>query len=204
MGKIWGKTTVGEGTFVADSVILGHPGKAEGRLLTERRLEEVEGATIGANCVLRDFGIIYSRCALGDRVQTGHHYLVREDTTIGSGSLVGSGVIVEDNCRIGEGVSMQSGVYVPTHTIIEDGAFLGPNCTLTNDKFMGLNDDPLTGPVIGKGARLGANSTVLPGVKVGAGAVIGSGTVVVCDVEPGMVVVGVPGKVIKSVEELEL
>jgi len=46
---------------------------------------------------------------------------------------------------------------------------------------------------------IGANVTILPGITIGKMSVIGAGTVVNKNVEPGSVVVGVPGKVIKTI-----
>jgi acetyltransferase-like isoleucine patch superfamily enzyme len=136
---------------------------------------------------------------LGDNVQTGHHYLVREKTVIGSGTLIGSNVIIENECKIGNEVSIQSGVYIPTYCVIENNVFLGPNAVLTNDKYIGYKDPRnrgLEGVIIEEKASIGANSTILPGIRVGHHAVVGSGAVVTKDVEPNTVVAGVPAKVL--------
>ena len=200
----FGKTIVGEGTIVGDQVFLGYPSRAEmGDAKTfspdEPALKNIEGSRIGKECVLRDFGVIYSRSVLGDNVQTGHNYLVREETTVGTGTLIGSNVIIENNCEIGNKVSIQSGVYIPTYCIIKDNAFLGPNAVLTNDKYIGHNDPRkrgLEGVVIEACASIGANATILPKITIGENSVVGSGAVVTKDVPPDSVVAGVPAKVI--------
>lgn len=46
---------------------------------------------------------------------------------------------------------------------------------------------------------VGANATILPGVHIGKMSVIGAGCVVTRNVEPGSVIAGVPGKVIRNV-----
>jgi len=46
---------------------------------------------------------------------------------------------------------------------------------------------------------VGANATILPGVHIGRMSVVAAGCVVTKDVEPGSVVAGVPGKVIRKV-----
>lgn len=199
MGTIYGKSRIGENCYIAANVIIGHPAKDEKHLLLGGREEEVDGAVIGDGCILRDHGIIYSRARLGDRCQTGHHYLVREDTTIGEGSLVGTGVTIDDRCIIGRKVSIQTGVYIPTATVIEDRVFLGPRAVLTNDRYMGRTADWLEPVTIRKGARLGANCVVLPGVVIGEDAVIGSGAVVTRDVPDHAVMVGNPARRIADV-----
>jgi len=199
MATIYGKSRIGKGTYIASTVIIGHPGKSERHLLIEGRLELVAGAIIGEDCVIRDYGVIYSGARLGDRCQTGHNFVVREDTHIGNGTLVGSGVIIEDDCSIGSDVSIQSSVYIPTGSVIEDNVFLGPRSVLTNDRYMGRTEKWLEPVTVRRGARIGANSVILPGVTVGRDTVVGSGAVVTRDVDDYSVVVGNPARKVKSV-----
>ena len=200
-GRILGDTKLGEGTFVAETAIIGHPGKHDKELLISGRENETNGSVLGENCVIRDYTIIYTDTKIGNRVQTGHHVLIREETEIGDNTIIGSGTIIEDNCKIGDRVSIQSGVYIPTNSIIEDDVFLGPRTCLTNDKYMGRGEINLIGAHIEKFARVGANSTILPGVRVGADSTIGSGAVVIKDVKPFDIVAGVPARKIGEVPQ---
>ena len=201
MPEIHGGSKIGKGTYIGENVIIGYPGRDEVELLKEGKLELVEGAIIGKNCILRDYGIIYSKATIGDNVRTGHHYLVRENSTVGSNTLIGTGVIIEDECKIGKNVSIQSKVYIPTYCVIEDDVFLGPNAVLTNDKRMGRGDWKLQGVTIRRGARIGANTTILPGLEVGRDAVVGGGSVVTRNVPEYTVVVGTPARKLKIVPE---
>ncbi|WP_455392241.1 DapH/DapD/GlmU-related protein [[Eubacterium] cellulosolvens] len=200
----YGKSKIGSGTIIADNVIIGYPSRVELSQVGSfdpAKLQDIDGAVIGANCILRDFGVIYSKTTIGDNVQTGHSYLVREETTIGSGTLIGSNVIIENKCKLGNNVSIQSGVYIPTHCEIGDDVFLGPNAVLTNDKYIGYKDTRkrgLEGVIIEEKAAIGANSTILPGIRIGRNVVVGSGAVVTKDVEAGAVVAGVPARVIEK------
>ena len=209
MYSIYGKSKIGAGTIIGESVLVGYPSRDELKITGSFEIEDlkdIEGTTIGENCVLRAFGIIYSKTALGDKVQTGHHYLVREESEIGSGSLIGSNVIIENKCKIGKNVSIQSGVYIPTFSVIEDDVFLGPNSVLTNDKYIGYKDPRkrgLEGVTIETKCSIGANSTLLPGIRIGHHSVIGSGAVVTKDVPPGSVVAGVPGRIIDKAQIIE-
>jgi len=45
---------------------------------------------------------------------------------------------------------------------------------------------------------VGSNCVILPGVRVGTGAVLGAGAVVTKDVPPGVIMGGVPAKVLKT------
>jgi acetyltransferase-like isoleucine patch superfamily enzyme len=196
---IYGKSVIGKNTYIAENAVIGHPGKDEKELLLARRFDEVAGAHIGNNCIIRDYAVIYSNAKLGDHVQTGHHILVREYTTIGEHTLVGSGTIIDDRCKIGSHVSIQSMVYIPTNTTIEDNVFVGPRVCLTNDKYMGRGNINLIGPHIKQFARIGGNATILPGVTIGEDAVVAAGAVVTKDVPQYAVVAGVPARVIGEV-----
>ncbi|HVL86690.1 MAG TPA: acyltransferase [Candidatus Thermoplasmatota archaeon] len=195
----YGGTVVGEGTILGEGVVLGAAGKPEIEHLRSGSMDKVRGARIGRHCILRSHTVVYSGATLADRVQTGHYVLVREDTTIGESTLVGTRSIVEDRCAIGARVSLQSMVYVPTFSVIEDDAFVGPNAVLTNDKQMGRGAFKLEGVTIRRAARVGANATLLPGVVIGENAVVGAGAVVTRDVPANAVVAGVPARRIGEV-----
>lgn len=201
MKQIYGNSVIGKTSYIGDNVIIGYPGKAEKEYLLNREFDKLAGAIIGEHCVIRANGIIYSNAKLGDRVQTGHHFLVREYSTVGNNSLVGTQVTIDDHCTIGNHVSIQTGVYIPTNTVIEDNVFLGPRCCLTNDKYMGRGEVKLLGCHIKRGTRIGANATILPGIVVGEDAVIGSGAVVTKDVPPCTVMVGNPAKSLGEVPQ---
>jgi acetyltransferase-like isoleucine patch superfamily enzyme len=89
---------------------------------------------------------------------------------------------------------MQSCVYIPTGTLIEDYVFMGPSCTLTNDRYPLRIAGDLQPARILRGATLGANSTILPGITVGEGAMVAAGAVVTKDVPDWHMAVGVPAE----------
>ena len=51
---------------------------------------------------------------------------------------------------------------------------------------------------VGEGTQIGAGATVIQGIKIGKWCMIGAGAVIIEDVPDYSVVVGVPGKVIKT------
>jgi acetyltransferase-like isoleucine patch superfamily enzyme len=59
------------------------------------------------------------------------------------------------------------------------------------------------GATVKRAAVIGAGALVMPGVTVGERAVVASGAVVTGDVPPEVLVVGVPARVIKRLDELE-
>ena len=55
--------------------------------------------------------------------------------------------------------------------------------------------------VIGNNVWIGSHATVTPGVTIGDGAIVAAGAVVTKDVPTGVVVGGVPAKIIKEIVE---
>jgi acetyltransferase-like isoleucine patch superfamily enzyme len=91
---------------------------------------------------------------------------------------------------------MHSGCFVPEHSVLEEGAWLGPGVILTNARYPNRPDtkEHLEGVTIGTGAVLGAGVVVLPGRVVGEGALVGAGAVVTRDIDRGRTVVGNPAR----------
>lgn len=91
---------------------------------------------------------------------------------------------------------------------------LGANVHITTDvKFVThdggtllfrrfVPDLEITKPiVVGDNVYIGANTIILPGVTIGSNVVVGAGSVVSKDVPDGVVVAGVPARVIKTSAE---
>lgn len=159
---------------------------------------------LGRDCHLRTGTIIYTGTTIGDHFQTGHNVIIREEVTIGDKVSVWAGTVIDYQVRIGNNVRIHCNGYVTQWTIIEDEVFIGPGLVTSNDVYP-LQEDAvpyMEGPTVKRGAKVGVNVTLLPRVVVGEGALIGAGCVVTKNVEPGMVVVGNPGRVINTVDKL--
>jgi acetyltransferase-like isoleucine patch superfamily enzyme len=78
--------------------------------------------------------------------------------------------------------------------------------TTTNDNFMGRHerDFKLSGATLRRACRVGAGSILLPGIEVGEEAFVAAGALVTRDVEPRTLVMGVPAKAVRQVEDAEL
>lgn len=166
---------------------------------------QVQGALIlGDGAHLRSGTVLYRGSSIGARLNTGHHVVVREECTIGDDVAIWSNSIIDYGCRIGDRVKIHSNCYVAQFTVIDDDAFLAPGVSIANDLYPG---DPtsaslMRGPHIGRGAQIGVNATLLPYIIIGEGSIVGSGSVVTSDVPPGVVVAGVPARVLRTTDEL--
>ncbi|WP_412538947.1 acyltransferase [Longispora sp. K20-0274] len=149
---------------------------------------------LGAHARLRSGTVLYDGTRIGDRFETGHNVVVREDCVLGADVSVWSNAVIDYGCRLGDGVKVHANCYVAQFTELGDGAFLAPGVTIANDLYPGQESSArlMSGPWIGAGAQIGVNATILPYVRVGEGSLVGAGAVVSRDVEPGMVVYGNP------------
>ena len=101
--------------------------------------------------------------------------IIGENTRFAHNAL---GVVVHDKCIIGHDTVIQANVVIGG----KDGksAHIGNYC------------------------YIGAGAVILGGVTIGDDAIIGANAVVTKDVEPGVVMVGVPARVLKKVEKEEI
>jgi acetyltransferase-like isoleucine patch superfamily enzyme len=144
---------------------------------------------IGKNTIIREPVNLY-KCKIGDNCKIGGFVYIEEGVKIG------------DNCKI------KPFVFIPTGVIIENGVFIGPGVTFTNDKYprainpdgslKGDEDWQLVETLIKKGASIGAGATIMCGITIGEYAVIGAGAVVTKDVPARYVVAENPAKITKE------
>ncbi len=150
--------------------------------------------------------IVYAGSRIAADAIIGDHAQVRERSTIGRGSVVGRGSTVDFGCRVGDRVLIQTGVYVTGGSVIEDDVFVGPGVVTTNDHTMGRHapGGELAGPVLRRACRVGGGAVLVPGIEIGEEAFVAAGAVVTADVAPREVVMGVPARVIRQVQDADL
>ena len=154
-------------------------------------------AELGARTRLRGRPkvVTHGSIEIGDRVQlvstVARLELVAEAGAmlrIGSRSLVnfGTSIVAFDRVTIGE------------------RCLIGPHCMIMDTGFHHVEPDrrlerPTPRPIsIGENVWLGARVVVLPGVTIGDDAAIGVGSIVTDDIPSGVVAVGVPARVVRS------
>jgi acetyltransferase-like isoleucine patch superfamily enzyme len=116
------------------------------------------------------------------------------------------GVTVGDNCRIltsnfgsepflitiGNNVTVSSGTRFITH----DGSFW----LMKDDRGRRYQYAPI---VIGNNVMIGGNSIILPGVRIDDRVIIGAGSVVTKSIPSGVIVAGVPARIIGNYSDFE-
>ena len=183
---------LGQDPDIGEGVILGH---RSGRAIVPA------GTVIGDFAIIRSHSVIYCNVAIGDRLETGHNVVIREENTIGERFCIWNNSTVDYGCEIGDNVRIHNNVYVAQHTTIEDDVFLAPGVMIANDPHP-ICTKCMRGPTIRKGARIGVNATLLPHIVIGEYSLIGAGSVVTTDIPPHVVAYGNPARVVQPIDSL--
>ena len=93
--------------------------------------------------------------------------------------------------------------------VYPESIYIGPGCLIASGSTILSHEHvyrdpsnpelPLKSPVvIGPRTFVGVGATILPGITIGSDCLIAAGAIVVKDVPSGSLVVGVPGRVVKT------
>jgi UDP-2-acetamido-3-amino-2,3-dideoxy-glucuronate N-acetyltransferase len=199
-------TIIGSNVRIDDnSVVSKLPMKAALSAIT--REKQLPACVIEDDCLVGALVVIYRGCTLRSKVMIADMASVREDVEIGAYTIIGRGVTVENKVRIGQRCKIETEAYITALSEIEDGCFIAPEVTFTNDNFLGRTNERFKhhkGVTLRRGARIGANVTVLPGLTIGQDALVGAGSLVTRDVPPRKIVLGSPARVWRDVPAEQL
>lgn len=116
--------------------------------------------------------------------------------------------LIASTAKIGKGVLISHNASVGPFAEIGDFNIINSRATIAHDTKLGAYNfiSPqvaLSGnTTLGNGNMMGVNSATIPGITIGHGNTIGAGSVVTKHVANGQLVVGVPGKSIKELNNI--
>jgi acetyltransferase-like isoleucine patch superfamily enzyme len=210
--KIGNHVVIHEDTVVADTVRIDdhaslgkRPMKAANSATTKE--QELPPLTVGELSIVGTGVVLYRGAAIDPKVLMADLSTIRENVTIGRGTIVGRGVTVENFCTVGRYCKLESECYITAYSELEDRVFVAPGVVTSNDNFVGRTAERFKhfkGVTIRRGGRIGAGSVLLPGVVVGEDALVAAGSLVTRDVPPRMIVMGQPARVWREVPVQQL
>lgn len=127
--------------------------------------------------------------------------------TIGDDTKIGAFVEIQKNAFIGARCKVSSHTFICEGVRIEDEVFVGHGVVFINDPYPRATSDgqlqteadwQVIPTLVKRGASIGSGAVILCGVTIGEKAIIGAGAVVTRDVPDGMIVAGVPARLIRS------
>ena len=123
--------------------------------------------------------------------------IIREQVQIGDNAVIMMGAVINIGAVIGEGTMIDMGAVLGGRAMVGKRSHIGAGAVLA-----GVVEPPSATPVVVEdNVLIGANAVVIEGVRIGEGSVVAAGSVVIEDVAPGMVVAGVPARVVKKKDE---
>jgi sugar O-acyltransferase (sialic acid O-acetyltransferase NeuD family) len=112
--------------------------------------------------------------------------ILAPDVKVGNGSMVCAGAIANTGAVIGAHVILNTGCSVDHHNVIGDCVHIAPGVHLGGEVE------------VGEGTLIGIGATVMPRRRIGSWSVVGAGALVHEDVPDGVVVVGVPARIVRK------
>jgi serine O-acetyltransferase len=110
-----------------------------------------------------------------------------------------TGIEIHPGAKLGDRFFIDHGMGV----VIGETAEIGNDCTIYHGVTLGGTtwSKGKRHPTLGRNVVVGTGAKILGPITIGDNARVGSNSVVVKDVPPGATVVGIPGRVVKSVED---
>lgn len=195
---IYDNVEIGDHSFIGPYSIIGEPTL---NYYKEKNGHEFKKTKIGNSAIIRSFTTIYEDVSIGNNFQSGHYAVIREGSTIGNNTSFGSYSELPGRSSIGNFVRIHSKVMLSENNVIEDYVWIFPFVVLTNVKHPPIGGFQKT--TIKEYAQIFSHAVILPGITIGKNAIIGAGSLVTKDVADERLIVGNPGRDLKSVRDIK-
>lgn len=195
---IYDNVEIGDNSFIGPFCTIGEPTKS---YYKNPNIHSFKKVSIGSNSIIRSNSIIYEGVTVGDYFQTGHNCIIRENNIIGHHTSFGNLSELPGDSQLGNYVRVHSKVMLSERNIIEDYVWIFPLVVITNVKYSPVSEFLVTH--VKEYALIFASAIILPGITIGENAIIGAGALVTKDVPKERLIIGNPGRDIKSVRDIK-
>ncbi|HET6498381.1 MAG TPA: acetyltransferase [Coriobacteriia bacterium] len=120
--------------------------------------------------------------------------LAHRSASVSPSAVIGEGSIVMHNAVVSAQASLGRGV------IVNVGCYVAHDCSVGEFTHLAAGVNLGGGATVGPGCLCGTGTIVLPRVAIGSAVVTGAGAVVTRDVADGVVVTGVPARILPAAE----
>jgi acetyltransferase-like isoleucine patch superfamily enzyme len=196
--------TLGDGVEVFHGAVIGREPRGAGAV--SRPIEFERTVDVGSNTVIGPHAVIYYDVRIGSETLIGDGASIRDKCRIGDRCLISRGVTFNYNTVVGNRVKVMDLAHITGNCVIEDDVFVSTLVATVNDNALGAHgydEERILGLHVGSGAMIGAGAILLPSVRIGSGAIVGSGAVVTKDVAPRTLVMGMPARLVRSLDETQ-
>jgi UDP-3-O-[3-hydroxymyristoyl] glucosamine N-acyltransferase len=192
---------IGSGVEIFPGAYIGKEPKGAGILARTPTYECV--VKVGDLSSIGPHVVIYYDVCVGSSSLIGDGASIREQCFIGDQTVIGRYVTINYNTKIGNEVKIMDHTWLAGNMTIKDKVFVSGGVLTANDHHMGdtYEAHQVVGPTIHQGAAIGVGATILPFVEIGEFAVVGAQSLVTKNVEPKTLVMGIPAKFVRKLED---
>lgn len=199
---LYAGSEIGDDCEINPGAFVGKAPKAPGTLLRPLRFEP--RLVLGDSVLIGPHAVIYYDVEIGARTLIGDGVSIREQCRIGARVKIGPNATLNYNVQVGDDSQISNLVHVAGNTRIGRRVFIAAGVSMANDNSFGrASAEPIRrdGPWIDDDCRIGPGAVLLPGVHIGPRAIVGAGAVVSRDVAPDTLVMGVPARPVRTLDE---
>jgi sugar O-acyltransferase (sialic acid O-acetyltransferase NeuD family) len=132
---------------------------------------------LGVSSGLRPASVMHPTAACSSKAKIGDGAQLLPQSVVNAGAILGKNVIIN------------SGAIVEHYCVLGDYVHIAPGATLGG------------GVQVGEGVHIGLGASVLQEIKIGRNSIVGAGAVVVDDVPQDVIVVGVPARISRHLND---
>lgn len=115
--------------------------------------------------------------------------IISPSAEIGHGPTVMAGAVINAAARLGDNVIVNTGAIVEHDCVVGNNVHIATGARLASTVY------------VGDGAHIGLGASVRQCIRIGRNAIVGAGSVVVDEVPDNVIVVGVPARMLRTLEE---